>query len=77
MAKKEVTPETQNSQNYIIRLGDMVRQCVHQINTMNPLLITILDGYVMGIGSGLGVLAPIRIATENSKFAMPGTLLKN
>ena len=30
-----------------------------------------LDGYVMGIGGGFGLWAPIRIATENTKFAMP------
>lgn len=31
-----------------------------------------MDGIVMGGGVGISVHAPIKIATENSVFAMPG-----
>lgn len=34
-------------------------------------LVAIMDGYVMGGGAGFAMIAPIRIATENSKFSMP------
>jgi len=35
--------------------------------------VTILDGITMGGGVGLAALAPFRIATENTVFAMPET----
>ncbi len=38
---------------------------------MNPILVALMDGIVMGGGVGISVHAPIRIATENSLFAMP------
>lgn len=31
-----------------------------------------MDGIIMGGGVGISVHAPIKIATENSVFAMPG-----
>jgi 3-hydroxyisobutyryl-CoA hydrolase len=38
---------------------------------MNPILVALMDGIVMGGGVGISVHSPIRIATENSLFAMP------
>lgn len=38
---------------------------------MKPALIAVMDGIVMGGGVGISVHAPIKIATENSMFAMP------
>jgi 3-hydroxyisobutyryl-CoA hydrolase len=40
---------------------------------IKPILFSIWNGYVMGGGAGLSVNAPIRIATENTIFAMPET----
>jgi enoyl-CoA hydratase/carnithine racemase len=39
---------------------------------MIPTQISIWDGIVMGGGVGISINAPIRIATENTIFAMPG-----
>jgi hypothetical protein len=33
-----------------------------------------MDGIVMGGGVGISVHSPIKIATENSVFAMPGMI---
>ncbi|SSD59762.1 related to 3-hydroxyisobutyryl-CoA hydrolase, mitochondrial [Saccharomycodes ludwigii] len=41
------------------------------IATSNRPIITIMDGIVMGGGVGLTTHAPIRIATENTKWCMP------
>lgn len=38
---------------------------------LKPIVIALMDGIVMGGGVGLSINAPIRIATENSVFAMP------
>ncbi|CAG9336036.1 unnamed protein product [Blepharisma stoltei] len=38
---------------------------------LNQIQICIYDGIVMGGGVGISIHAPIRIATENSVFAMP------
>jgi 3-hydroxyisobutyryl-CoA hydrolase len=40
---------------------------------MKPLQVSIWNGFVMGGGVGVSVHAPIRIATDNSVFAMPET----
>lgn len=50
-------------------LGDLYLQ------KMNPVLISVWNGYVMGGGLGLSVNAPIRIATDNTMFAMPETTI--
>jgi len=42
-----------------------------QLASMKPIQVAFWDGIVMGGGVGLTVHAPIRIATENSVFAMP------
>ena len=42
------------------------------IANMKPTQIAFYDGIVMGGGVGCSIHAPIRIATENSVFAMPG-----
>jgi len=44
---------------------------------MKPVQISVMDGIVMGGGVGLSIHSPIRIATENSVFAMPGIFIKN
>ena len=44
------------------------------IANMKPTQIVIWDGIVMGGGVGLSVHAAIRIATENTVFAMPGNI---
>ena len=33
------------------------------------------DGFVMGGGAGVSIHAPVRIATENTVFAMPETAI--
>ena len=42
------------------------------VANMKPTQIAFYDGIVMGGGVGISIHAPIRIATENSMFAMPG-----
>lgn len=39
---------------------------------MKPIQISFWNGFVMGGGVGVSINAPIRIATENTQFAMPG-----
>lgn len=46
-------------------------QLDYALAAMRPLLIAFMDGIVMGGGVGVSVHAPIKIATENSVFAMP------
>lgn len=41
------------------------------VGTFKKPIISLLDGIVMGGGAGLGINATIRIATENTRFAMP------
>jgi len=48
-------------------------QLNHLIGTFQKPYIAILNGITMGGGVGLSVHAPIRIATENTLFAMPET----
>lgn len=38
---------------------------------MRPLQVAIMHGYIMGGGTCLTTLAPIRIVTETAKFSMP------
>jgi 3-hydroxyisobutyryl-CoA hydrolase len=40
---------------------------------MKPLQISIWNGIVMGGGVGVSVHAPIRVATDNTVYAMPET----
>jgi len=39
---------------------------------MRPVQVALWDGIVMGGGVGISVHSPIKIATENAMFAMPG-----
>ncbi len=41
---------------------------------MKPIQVALWNGIVMGGGVGLSQNAPIRIATENTVWAMPGIL---
>ena len=45
----------------------------YYIQNIDSILISIWDGYVMGGGVGISVNSKIRIATENTVFAMPET----
>ena len=42
------------------------------VASMKPIQVALWNGIVMGGGVGISVHAPIRIATENCVFAMPG-----
>ncbi len=43
---------------------------------MKPIQVALWNGIVMGGGVGLSQNAPIRIATENTVWAMPGKGIK-
>ena len=43
----------------------------YHISRIKPVQVAIWNGYVMGDGVGVSINAPIRIATDNSIFAMP------
>ena len=47
----------------------------HLIATYSKPYVAFLDGITMGGGVGLSINAPIRIATENTVFAMPETTI--
>ncbi len=46
----------------------------YSLTRMNPIQIALWNGYCMGGGVGLSIHAPIRIATENTLFSMPGNI---
>jgi 3-hydroxyisobutyryl-CoA hydrolase len=43
------------------------------LSLMEPVQVVIWNGYVMGSGAGISFIAPVRIATDNTVFAMPET----
>jgi enoyl-CoA hydratase/carnithine racemase len=45
----------------------------YSLTQMKPLQISVWNGIVMGGGVGVSVHAPIRVATDNTVFAMPET----
>jgi enoyl-CoA hydratase/carnithine racemase len=45
----------------------------YSLTQMKPLQISIWNGIVMGGGVGVSVHAPIRVATDNTVYAMPET----
>ena len=45
------------------------------LTRMRPIHVAMWNGYVMGGGVGVSIHAPIRIATDNTMFAMPGTFV--
>lgn len=45
----------------------------YSLTRMKPLQISVWNGIVMGGGVGVSVHAPIRVATDNTVFAMPET----
>ncbi|CAD8063866.1 unnamed protein product [Paramecium sonneborni] len=52
-------------------LGDEAKKAVYAMSSTDSILITIMNGYAMGIGAGFGINSHFRIATENSIFSMP------
>jgi 3-hydroxyisobutyryl-CoA hydrolase len=44
----------------------------YSLTKIQPIQVSIWNGYVMGGGVGLSIHSPIRIATDNTLFAMPG-----
>lgn len=47
----------------------------HLIGTFPKPILALLDGITMGGGAGISVHGPLRIATENTLFAMPETAI--
>lgn len=45
----------------------------YSLTTMKPLQIALWNGIVMGGGVGVSCHAPIRVATDNTMYAMPET----
>lgn len=43
----------------------------YRLATLKPVLVSILNGVVMGGGVGISIHSPFKIATEKSIFAMP------
>jgi hypothetical protein len=43
---------------------------------MKPVQISVFDGIVMGGGVGISIYSKIKIATESTVFAMPGSFFK-
>lgn len=46
----------------------------YYLANLRPVTISLMNGYVMGGATCLSALSPIRIVTETTKFAMPGTM---
>jgi 3-hydroxyisobutyryl-CoA hydrolase len=46
----------------------------YTLTRIDPILISLWNGYVFGGGVGLSINAPIRVATESTVFAMPGII---
>ena len=44
----------------------------YSLTKMKPIQVALWNGIVMGGGVGLSQNAPIRVATENTVWAMPG-----
>eukprot|EP00331_Platyophrya_macrostoma_P001938 CAMPEP_0176424034 /NCGR_PEP_ID=MMETSP0127-20121128/10616_1 /TAXON_ID=938130 /ORGANISM="Platyophrya macrostoma, Strain WH" /LENGTH=208 /DNA_ID=CAMNT_0017805053 /DNA_START=172 /DNA_END=794 /DNA_ORIENTATION=+ len=51
----------------------LVYTTLARIKNMNPIQISIWNGFVMGGGVGFSINSKIRIATDSSTFAMPET----
>jgi len=52
-----------------------INKVVYMMSNMTPTFIAFLDGIVMGTGVGLSFFAKIKIASENTLFAMPESKL--
>lgn len=48
----------------------------YSLTKMKPIQVALWNGIVMGGGVGLSQNAPIRIATDNTIWAMPGEFEK-
>ncbi|KAG0170288.1 hypothetical protein DFQ28_005108 [Apophysomyces sp. BC1034] len=68
---KYVVELCKNRDPELMELLDTEYQMFHFIGTMKTPYIAVMDGITMGAGSGLAVHAPFRVATENTRFAMP------
>jgi enoyl-CoA hydratase/carnithine racemase len=44
----------------------------YSLTQIDPILIALWNGYVMGGGVGLSIDCPIRVATDSTVFGMPG-----
>ncbi|CAK65872.1 unnamed protein product (macronuclear) [Paramecium tetraurelia] len=52
-------------------LGDEAKKAVYAMSSTKSILVTIMNGFAMGIGAGFGIHSHFRIATENTIFSMP------
>ncbi|MEE4349870.1 MAG: enoyl-CoA hydratase/isomerase family protein [Pacificimonas sp.] len=63
---------TEGSPNWETFFGTEYRMN-HKIGTYPKPYVAVIDGITMGGGVGLSIHGPVRIATENTLFAMPET----
>ena len=61
-----------NSSSNLILITRYEYLVAFTIAKMKPIQISFWNGVVMGGGVGVSINSPIRIATENTLFAMPG-----
>ena len=43
----------------------------YKLATMRPILVSVLDGYVLGGGVGISINSNVKIATEKTLLGMP------
>ena len=71
MLKLSERKNEESNVSKIGHLGDEAKKSVYAMGSTSSILVTIMNGFTMGIGAGFGINSHFRIATENSVFAMP------